>query len=64
MADFIKGARDKYGLTISYAGVWNEKVYDAEYVKELHRALQERRLSTKVVLSLIHISCGVRRPGR
>ncbi len=49
MADFIKAARDKYGLTISYVGVWNEKVYDAEYVKELHRALQQQHLSTKVV---------------
>ena len=49
MADFIKGARDKYGLTISYAGIWNEKVYDAEYVKELHHALKAQHLDTKVV---------------
>jgi hypothetical protein len=49
MANFIEGARDKYGLKISYAGIWNERAYDADYVKELHRALQRHRLDTKVV---------------
>ena len=49
MANFIEGARDKYGLKISYAGIWNETVYDAEYVKELHRALQRHHFDVKVV---------------
>src|SRR5450755_262238 len=49
MADFIVGAKDKYGLTIGYAGIWNEKVYDAAYVKELHSALERHHLATKVV---------------
>ena len=49
MADFIQGARDKYGLHIRYAGIWNEKVYDAGYVKELHRTLERHHLDTKIV---------------
>ena len=49
MADFIQGARDKYGLHIRYTGIWNETVYDAEYVKELHRTLQRQGLDTKIV---------------
>jgi O-glycosyl hydrolase len=48
MADFIEGAA-KQNLDISYAGIWNEKVYDAAYVKELHQALVARHLKTKIV---------------
>ncbi len=49
MANFIEGARDKYGLTIRYAGVWNETVHDPEYVKELHKALARHHLDVKLV---------------
>ncbi len=48
-ADFIEAARKEYGLKISYAGIWNEKVYDADYLKELHRVLKRHHLDTKVV---------------
>jgi hypothetical protein len=49
MADFIEGAKKQYGLHIRYAGIWNEKEYDSEYVKQLKRALVSHRLDTKVV---------------
>ena len=49
MADFIEGAKKQYGLHIHYAGIWNEKVFDSEYVKELKRTLLSRGLDTKVV---------------
>jgi O-glycosyl hydrolase len=49
MADFIKTAKRGYGLDIRYAGLWNEKVYDLAYLKELHRALIENHLATKIV---------------
>jgi O-glycosyl hydrolase len=49
MADFIKTAKRDYGLDIRYAGLWNEKVYDLDYLKELHRQLAEDNLSTKIV---------------
>lgn len=49
MADFIDGAKKQYGLTIAYAGIWNEKEYDSEYVKTLKRVLREHHLNTKVV---------------
>ncbi|HLH02979.1 MAG TPA: family 16 glycoside hydrolase [Bryobacteraceae bacterium] len=49
MADFIEGAKKHYGLHIRYTGIWNEKEYDSEYVKELKRVLKEHRLDTKIV---------------
>ncbi len=49
VADFIRMAKNSYGLEIAYTGVWNERVYDADYIKELHRRLQEEHLSTKIV---------------
>jgi hypothetical protein len=49
MADFIEGAKKHYGLHIRYTGIWNEKEYDSEYVKQLRRALNERKLDTKIV---------------
>jgi O-glycosyl hydrolase len=49
IADFIEGAKKTYGLNIRYAGIWNEKDYDAGYVKELRRALLRHHLDTKIV---------------
>jgi Glycosyl hydrolase family 59 len=49
LADFIEGAKTKHGLNIAYAGIWNEKAYDANYVKELRKTLSARQLNTKVV---------------
>ncbi len=49
VADFIEGAKKFYGLDVSYAGIWNEKIYDAAYVKQLHRTLLARKLNVKVV---------------
>jgi hypothetical protein len=34
---------------VAYTGVWNERVYDTTYIKELHRRLQEKHLNTKIV---------------
>jgi Glycosyl hydrolase family 59 len=49
IADFLQGAQKQYGLDIAYTGVWNEKVYDAAYVKQLHRTLQAKAGGTKLV---------------
>ncbi len=49
MADFIVAAKKKYGLDIAYTGIWNERRYDASYVKELRRALDAAHLTTKIV---------------
>ena len=58
MARFIQDARDQYGLHINYAGVWNETVYDAEYVKELHRALLRHHLDTRIVCCDLYVGEG------
>ena len=49
MANFIEGARDKYGLKINYTGIWNETVHDDAYVKQLHDTLLRHHLDTKIV---------------
>ncbi len=49
VADFIRTAKRDYGLDIGATGVWNERVYDTAYVKELYRRLKADHLSTKIV---------------
>ncbi len=49
VVDFLKGAKDTNGLSIAYTGVWNEKQYDATYVRQLHDAIKQRSLPTKLV---------------
>jgi O-glycosyl hydrolase len=49
VADFIKMAQTSHHLSIAYAGLWNEKVYDANYLGELYRQLKANHLSTKIV---------------
>jgi galactosylceramidase len=49
VADFLEGAKKQYGLDIAYTGIWNEKQFDAAYVKELRRVLKERHIATQIV---------------
>lgn len=49
VVDFIETAKCDYGLDIGVTGIWNEKVYDAVYVKELYRKLREQHLATKII---------------
>lgn len=49
VVDFIKTAKTAYGLDIDVTGIWNERVYNTDYVKELHRQLDAEHLATKIV---------------
>lgn len=50
VADFIEGAKTKWGLDIAYTGIWNEKHFESpEYVKTLRRVLDAHHLDTKIV---------------
>lgn len=49
VVDFLEAAKKQYGLDIAYTGIWNERVYDAEYVKTLSQALTQAGLNTKIV---------------
>lgn len=49
VVDFIKTAKRDYGLDIGVAGIWNEKVYDANYIKELHKKFSREHLATRIV---------------
>ena len=47
---FIQTAKRAHGLDIAYTGIWNEKLYDAEWIKLLRRTLDTAGLqSTKIV---------------
>ncbi len=49
VVDFIETARRDYGLDIDVTGIWNERVYNTPYIKELHRRLEAEHLKTKIV---------------
>ena len=47
---FIQGAKSAHGLDIAFTGIWNEKPYDAEWIKLLRRTLDAHGLkSTNIV---------------
>lgn len=41
---FIKGAKKYHDLTIDYTGIWNERMHNIEFVKELKKALLKNNL--------------------
>jgi O-glycosyl hydrolase len=49
VADFIKTAKRDYGLDISIAGLWNEKVFDLGYLRELDRRFKAEHLATRII---------------
>ena len=42
VADFILGGKREQGVNITLTGSWNERAYEADYVKLLHKTLAER----------------------
>lgn len=49
VARFIEAAQRDHHLDIRYAGIWNEKVFDLSYVRELAEQLKKHHLSTRIV---------------
>ena len=49
VVDFLEAAKKEHRLDIAYTGVWNEKPYDAAYVKELHDQLLLHAPEVKLV---------------
>lgn len=41
---FIKGARKYHGLVFNYTGIWNERMHNIEFVKNLKKALIQNNL--------------------
>ena len=42
---FIKGARKYHDLKIDFTGIWNEKMYNVEFIKNLRKAMDEEGLN-------------------
>ena len=45
MIAFIKGAKTYHNLKIDYTGIWNERMYDIEFIKNLRKALNDTGLN-------------------
>jgi hypothetical protein len=54
---FIKGARQYHNLKIDYTGIWNERMYDIDFIKNLRKALNENGLK-EVKLVAADLCCG------
>lgn len=54
VANFIEGAQSAHHLHIDYVGIWNERLYDGDYVKELARTLKRKHLDTRIVCCDAH----------
>lgn len=44
IVSFVKGAKTYHGLTLNFQGIWNESMYDKEWIKLLRRALDANGL--------------------
>lgn len=52
MIAFMKGTKRYHGLDMDYVGIWNERMHDVEFVKDLRRELDKCGLAdVKIVAS-------------
>jgi len=49
MAKFLLGAKRVHNLEIDYIGIWNERPYNVDYIKQLKKTLNNYNLKTKIV---------------
>lgn len=54
---FIKGAKQYHDLKIDFTGIWNERMYNIEFIKDLRKTLDENGL-TEVKLVIGDLCCG------
>lgn len=48
VAKFLQGAKKVHDLDIDYVGIWNERPYNVDYIKNLRRTLDKYGLKTKI----------------
>lgn len=54
---FIKGASQYHNLKIDFTGIWNERMYNINFIKNLRKALDENGL-TNVKIVAADLCCG------
>ena len=59
VANFIEGAATIHGLQIQYTGIWNEKPFDAAWIKLLRRTLDARGLQRVKIAARIPTPTGI-----
>jgi len=48
---FIKGAKKYHNLNIDFTGIWNERMYNIEFIKNLRKALDENGLNEVKIIA-------------
>jgi galactosylceramidase len=48
---FIRGAKKYHGIDFDYTGIWNERPYNTEWIKELRRSLDRNDLSRVKIIA-------------
>jgi hypothetical protein len=56
IATFHRTLRDEFNLPIQYQGIWNEVVYNSEWIKLLRRTLDDRGLSAVKIVAADQIA--------
>nr|XP_054766708.1 galactocerebrosidase-like isoform X2 [Lytechinus pictus] len=47
---WLQGAKNEHGLTIDYLGIWNERAYNKDYIKQLRQTLDSSgMMGTQIV---------------
>jgi galactosylceramidase len=54
---FIKGAQQYHNLTIDFTGIWNERMYNVNFIKNLRKALDENKLDNVKIVAA-DLCCG------
>uniref|UniRef100_A0A0B7AM96 galactosylceramidase n=1 Tax=Arion vulgaris TaxID=1028688 RepID=A0A0B7AM96_9EUPU len=48
---WINGAKTYYNLTIDYVGIWNERLYNVDYIKTLRSVLDQRGFQNVLIIA-------------
>jgi len=51
IANYLNGAQTYHGLTIGYCGIWNEKTYNAAWIKLLRQTLNSQNLQSVQIVA-------------
>lgn len=56
---FVKGAKEYHDLDINYVGIWNERMYNTEYIKQFRKKMNKEFLSNVKLVAADITGAGV-----
>lgn len=51
IVSFLKGAKQYHGISFDYIGIWNERPYDKEWIKQLRKTLNSNGLTDVKIIA-------------